>query len=141
LAFPAFPAFPALPALPALSESSAKRWTQPPRTDIPITLFRVSASAKMSAKLEIHRKFSILAWARSAHIWIDNREVIAIANGKTATVDVAPGKHVIATKLGMTSGRPSTIEFAEGQTTWLACRIKMAFRTPHLFSIAKMDLG
>ena len=29
------------------------------------------------------------------------------------------------TKLGMTSGRPSTIEFVGGQTTRLACKIKM----------------
>jgi hypothetical protein len=79
----------------------------------------------MNAKLEIHRKFSILAWARRVHIWIDGREAVAIANGKKASIEVPPGKHVIATKLGMTSGRPSTIEFVGGQTTRLACKIKM----------------
>ncbi len=36
----------------------------------------------MNAKLEIHRKFSILGWAPRVHIWIDGREVVAIANGK-----------------------------------------------------------
>ena len=54
----------------------------------------------MNAKLEIHRKFSILGWAPRVHIWIDGREVVAIANGKTASMEVPPGTHVIATKLG-----------------------------------------
>jgi hypothetical protein len=79
----------------------------------------------MNAQLEIHRKFSILASARRVQIWIDGREVVAIANGKTATIEVPPGKHVIATKLGMTSGRPSNIEFAAGETARLVCQIKM----------------
>jgi hypothetical protein len=79
----------------------------------------------MNAKLEIHRKFSILAWARSVHIVIDGQKVGIIANGKTATIDVPAGKHVIATKLGMTSGRPSNVEFASGETTRLICKIKM----------------
>jgi hypothetical protein len=79
----------------------------------------------MNAKLEIHRKFSILAWARRVQIWIDGREVAAIANGKTAMMEVPSGTHVIATKLGMMSGRPSTIEFAAGQTARLICKIKM----------------
>lgn len=46
----------------------------------------------MNAKLEIHRKFSILAWARRVQIWIDGREVVAIANGKTAMMEVPPSE-------------------------------------------------
>jgi hypothetical protein len=78
----------------------------------------------MNAKLEIHRKFSLLASARRAHILIDGQEVAAIGNGQTVTVDVPPGRHVIATKLGMSTGRPSSIDL-EGQITRLTCKIKM----------------
>jgi hypothetical protein len=46
----------------------------------------------MNAKLEIHRKFSFLAWARQVHVWIDGREVAAIGNGKTASMEVPPAK-------------------------------------------------
>jgi hypothetical protein len=93
----------------------------------------------MNAKLDIHRKFSVLAWARRTQIWIDGREVAAIADGKTTRVNVPPGTHVIATKLGMTSGRPSTIEFAADQTARLICKIKMGLSEHLLFCTAKMD--
>jgi hypothetical protein len=79
----------------------------------------------MNAKLEIHRKFSVLAWARRALIMIDGREAVSIANGETASIDLPAGKHVIATKLGMSSGRPSNIEFESGETARLICKIKM----------------
>jgi hypothetical protein len=97
----------------------------------------------MNAKLEIHRKFSILAWARRAQIWIDGREVAAIANGKTAGMEVPPGTHVIATKLGMTSGRPSTIEFAAGQTARLICEMSKGEMEPsgRTLTIIGMILG
>jgi hypothetical protein len=81
----------------------------------------------MNAKLEIHRKFSFLASARRAHILMDGREVAAIANGKTVTIDVPAGRHTIATKLGMSGGRPSNIDLESGQATRLTCKIRMGF--------------
>ena len=79
----------------------------------------------MNATLEIHRKSSFLACARRVHIWIDNQEVGAIANGKTASVELSPGRHVIATKLGMTFGPESILELGAGQTMRLFCKIRM----------------
>jgi hypothetical protein len=79
----------------------------------------------MNATLEIQRKFSLLAAARHAHIWIDNQEVAAISNGKTASIELAPGRHAIATKLGMTFGPGSILELGAGQTMRLICKIRM----------------
>jgi hypothetical protein len=79
----------------------------------------------MNATLEIHRKFSFLASARRAHIWIDNQEVAAIANGKSESIELPPGRHLIATKLGFTSARESIVELGAGQTIRLICKIRM----------------
>jgi hypothetical protein len=83
----------------------------------------------MSAKLEIRRKGSWLAAARGAHVILDQEEVAYIANGKTATIDVSPGTHTLAIKLGMTSGRPSNLNFEEGRLVRLNCRLKMGLST------------
>jgi hypothetical protein len=79
----------------------------------------------MNAKLEIHRKFSLLASARRARILMDGREVAAIANGKTVTIDVPAGRHTITTKLGISTERPSNIDLESGQSTRLVCKIRM----------------
>ncbi|MBV8968986.1 MAG: hypothetical protein JO331_08000 [Verrucomicrobia bacterium] len=79
----------------------------------------------MNATLEIHRKSSFLACARRVHVCIDNQEVGAIANGKTASIELSPGRHVITTKLGLTSGDESALELAAGQTLRLICKIRM----------------
>jgi hypothetical protein len=79
----------------------------------------------MNATLEIHRKSSFLACARRVHILIDNQEVTTIANGKIASIELSPGRHVVTTKLGLSSGDESVLEIAAGQTLRLICKIRM----------------
>src|SRR5215831_413708 len=92
----------------------------------------------MNATLEIFRKFSLLASARRAHIWIDNQEVAAVANGKSASFELSPGRHVIATKLGMTFGPESVLELGAGQTLRLTCKIRTGI-TQSAFALYRED--
>jgi hypothetical protein len=85
----------------------------------------VSHKHAMKTLLEITRKPNVMGFARGARIVMDGTEVANLAVGKTATLEVPPGKHVLSAWLGNNSSPQSTIDFAPGETVRLDCKMKM----------------
>jgi hypothetical protein len=81
----------------------------------------------VNAKLEIAHKFHVIGWARGTRITMDGVELARIANGKTATVEVPPGKHVLTAWLGGNPSAENTIDFASGETVHVECKMKMGW--------------
>ena len=81
----------------------------------------------MSTQLEITRSSSFVAMARGARITLDGVEIASVGNGKTVTVEVPPGKHVLCAWLGSNPSAQSTIDFADGETARLQCRMKLGW--------------
>lgn len=81
----------------------------------------------MSTQLEITRRSNFVAMARGARITLDGVEIASVGNGKTVTVQVPPGKHVLCAWLGSNPSDQSTIDFADGETTSLQCRMKLGW--------------
>jgi hypothetical protein len=72
----------------------------------------------MNTQLEITRKRHLIGWARGARITLDGQ-------GKTVTLEVTPGKHVIGARLGSNPSPQHAVDFAPGETVRLECRMKM----------------
>jgi hypothetical protein len=79
----------------------------------------------MNTHLEITRKPHLIAWARGARITLDGQEVANVGTGKTVTLEVTPGKHVVGAWLGSSPSPQHAIDFAPGETVRLECRMKM----------------
>lgn len=75
----------------------------------------------MSATLTIHRPWRIAAAARKLRVFVDGKEVESVANGKSATIPLAPGAHTVSAQLSMTRSVPLEIVLApEQQAAYLA---------------------
>jgi hypothetical protein len=81
----------------------------------------------MNAQLEIIHKFHVIGWARGVRITMDGADLAKVGNGKIATVEVPPGKHVLTAWLGSNPSAPATIDFAPDETVHLECRMKMGW--------------
>jgi hypothetical protein len=79
----------------------------------------------MNTQLEITRKPHLIGWARGARITLDGQEVANVGTGKTVTLEVPPGKHVVGAWLGSSPSPQHAIDFAPGETVRLECRMKM----------------
>jgi hypothetical protein len=79
----------------------------------------------MNAQLQITRRSHFVAWARGVRITLDGADVANIASGKTVTLEVPPGKHVLTAWLGSNPSAQNTIEFVPGETVHLDCKMKM----------------
>ena len=79
----------------------------------------------MNTQLEITRRPHLIGFARGARITLDGLDVANVGNGKTVTLEVAPGKHVVGAWLGSYPSPQHAIDFASGETVRLECRIKM----------------
>jgi hypothetical protein len=79
----------------------------------------------MNTQLEITRKPHLIGWARGARITLDGQEVANVGTGKTVTLEVTPGKHVVGAWLGSNPSPQHAIDFASGETVRLQCRMKM----------------
>ena len=79
----------------------------------------------MNARLEITRRFHLIGFARGARITVDGVQVANVGTGKTETVEVSPGKHVVGAWLGSNPSSQHTIDFAEGETVHLDCWMRM----------------
>jgi hypothetical protein len=92
----------------------------------------------MNAQLEITRRPHAIGWARGARILVDGSEVASIGAGKTATLEIPPGKHVVSAALGGCSSAANTIEFASGETVRLDCKLKMGLFS-NTFELSSAD--
>ena len=79
----------------------------------------------MNSQLEITRRSHLIGFARGARITLDGVDVANIGNGKTVTIEVAPGNHVVGAWLGSNPSPQHTIDFAAGETVRLDCRMRM----------------
>ena len=79
----------------------------------------------MNTQLEITQKPHLIGWARGARITLDGQEVANVGTGKTVTLEVTPGKHVVGAWLGSNPSPQHAIEFVSGETVRLQCRMKM----------------
>jgi hypothetical protein len=75
----------------------------------------------VSATLTIHRPWRIAAAARKLRVFIDGKEVEAVANGKSTTIPLSPGSHTLSAQLSMTRSVPLELVLApEQQASYLA---------------------
>jgi hypothetical protein len=81
----------------------------------------------VNALLEINHKFHVVGWARGVRITMDGAELARVANGKTATVEVPPGKHALTAWLGSNPSAETTIDFTPGETVHVECSMKMGW--------------
>jgi hypothetical protein len=79
----------------------------------------------MNAQLQITRSFHFVGWARAARITMDGADIANIGTGKTVTLEVPPGKHVLSAWIGNNPSAQNTIEFVPGETVHLECKLKM----------------
>lgn len=79
----------------------------------------------MNAQLQITRRTNFIGWARGARITMDGADIASVGSGKTVTLEVPPGKHVLSAWLGGSPSAQNTIDFVAGETVRLECRMKM----------------
>jgi hypothetical protein len=79
----------------------------------------------MRTQLEITRRSHFVGMARATRLTLDGVQIASLGNGKTVTLPVPPGKHVLCAWLGSNPSAESTIDFAEGETAQLECRLKL----------------
>jgi hypothetical protein len=79
----------------------------------------------MNAQLQITRGPHLIGFARGARITMDGADVANVGVGKTVTLEVPPGKHVLSAWLGSSPSAQNTIEFVPGETVHLDCKLKM----------------
>jgi hypothetical protein len=79
----------------------------------------------MNAQLQITRGPHLIGWARGARITMDGADVANIGPGKTVTLEVPPGKHVLTAWLGGSPSAQNAIEFVPGETVHLDCKLKI----------------
>jgi hypothetical protein len=79
----------------------------------------------MNAQLQITRGTHLIGWARGARITMDGAEIASVGTGKTITLEVPPGKHVLSAWLGSSPSAQTTVDFVPGETVRLECRMKM----------------
>jgi hypothetical protein len=79
----------------------------------------------MNAQLQITRGPHVIGFARGARITMDGADVANVGVGKTVTLEVPPGKHVLTAWLGGSPSAQNTIDFESGETVHLECRMKM----------------
>jgi hypothetical protein len=79
----------------------------------------------MNAQLQITRGSNLVGWARGVRITMDGADVANIGAGKTVTLEVPPGKHVLSAWIGSNPSAQNTIEFVPGETVHLDCKMKM----------------
>jgi hypothetical protein len=83
----------------------------------------------MNAQLQITRGSHVIGWARGARITMDGAEIANVGAGKTVTLEVPPGKHVLSAWLGGNPSAQNTIDFVPGEAVQLACKLKMGMFT------------
>ena len=81
----------------------------------------------MSTQVEITRRPNFIGTARGARITLDGVQVASVGNGKTVTLEVPPGKHVLCAWLGSNPSAQNTIDFTPGETLQLECRMKLGW--------------
>jgi len=79
----------------------------------------------MNAQLQITRRTHLIGWARGARITMDGADIASVGTGKTVTLEVPPGKHVLNAWLGSSPSAQNTIAFVPGETVLLECKMKM----------------
>jgi hypothetical protein len=79
----------------------------------------------MNSQLQITRGPHLIGFARGARITMDGADVANIGAGKTVTIEVPPGKHVLTAWLGGNPSAQNTIDFVPGETVRLECKMKM----------------
>ena len=77
----------------------------------------------MNAQLQITRGPHVIGFARGARITMDGADVANVGVGKTVTLEVPPGEHVLTAWLGSNPSAQNTIDFVPGETVQLECRI------------------
>ena len=68
----------------------------------------------MNAQLQITRRTHLIGWARGARITMDGAEIASVSTGKTITLEVPPGKHVLSAWLGSSPSAQTTVDFVPG---------------------------
>jgi hypothetical protein len=84
----------------------------------------MESAETMNTQLEITRRPHFVGLALGARIRLDGRQVANVGNGKTVTLEVSPGKHVVDAWLGGNPSGQCTIDFIPGKTVYLECRMK-----------------
>src|ERR1700683_848683 len=79
----------------------------------------------MNAQLQITRRTHLIGWARGARITMDGADIASVGTGKTVTLEVPAGKHVLSAWLGSSPSAQNTIDFVPGETVRLECKMKM----------------
>lgn len=79
----------------------------------------------MNAQLQITRGPHLIGFARGARITMDGADIANVGVGKTVTLEVPPGKHVLSAWLGGSPSAQNTVEFVPGETVHLDCKLKM----------------
>ena len=92
----------------------------------------------MNAQLQITRGPHLIGWARGARITMDGADVANVGPGKTVTLEVPPGKHVLSAWLGGSPSAQNTIEFVPGETVHLSCKLKMGLLS-NTFELASSE--
>jgi hypothetical protein len=85
----------------------------------------LDVTESMNTQLEITRRPHLIGFARGVRITLDGLDVANVGNGKTVTLEVTPGKHVVGAWLGSCPSPQPTIDFASGETVRLECQLKM----------------
>ena len=85
----------------------------------------------MKTQLEITRRPHYVGCALGARIRLDGQAFASVGNGKTVTLEVSPGKHVVEAWLGGNPSGQCAIDVTPGKTVYLECRMK-----PGLFASA-----
>jgi len=79
----------------------------------------------MNAQLQITRGPHLIGFARGARITMNGADIANVGVGKTVTLEVPPGKHVLSAWLGGSPSAQNSIEFVPGETVHLDCKLKM----------------
>ncbi len=79
------------------------------------------------SQIEITRSSEYANRLRTIKLFIDNREVGAIANGKTLTFDVPEGNHLVQAKIDWGRSNVLAVELAAGET----CSIRLTSFAKH----------
>jgi hypothetical protein len=87
----------------------------------------------MNAQLQITRGPHVIGFARGARVTMDGADIANVGVGKTVTLEVPPGKHVLTAWLGGNPSAQNTIDFVPGETVHLECRMKMVLSPTQRF--------
>jgi hypothetical protein len=79
----------------------------------------------MNAQLQITRRPHLIGWARGVRITMDGAEIANLGAGKTVTLEVPSGKHVLSAWLGGSPSAQNTIDFVPGETVRLDLKMKL----------------